>query len=507
MQERKGDSMLGADAVHRLFDLSVDMLGTASMDGYFTGLNAAGEGMLGWTREELMAEPYISFVHPEDVETTLEQAALLGQPGTRTAEFENRYRTRDGDYRWLHWTAAADDGVVYFVAQDITARRAAETERDLASRVNRAITESVAEGLYVTDSDGLVTEINTAAVRLLGYQSADELLGREAHATLHHTRWDGSLYPIENCPLLPVTTTGQPVRVEEDTFWRKDGTPLSVSYSSAPIELPDGIGSAVAFRDITVLQAERARIRAQTRHAVWFERVHQALAEGHFVLYGQPIIELGGGTTATQELLLRMRSPAGEIIAPGLFLPTAEKHGLIHDVDRWVATQAVELVAAGGRVTANLSAESVGRIDILLHIERQLARTGASPERLTFEVTETAFMENLQEGRRFVDRLVALGCSFSLDDFGTGYGSLTYLRQLAVTYLKIDVQFVREMAANGQDRKLVAGIVHIAQTFGKKTIAEGVEDERTLVLLRDLGVDFVQGYYLGRPAPLPPRSR
>ena len=112
-------------------------------------------------------------------------------------------------------------------------------------------------------------------------------------------------------------------------------------------------------------------------------------------------------------------------------------------------------------------------------------------------------MKDVQAGRRFADRLVALGCSFSLDDFGTGYGSLTYLRQLPIAYLKVDVQFVREMTQSEGDQRLVQAIVHIAQSFGQRTIAEGVEDEETLDLLRDLGVDFAQGYHLGRPGPFP----
>lgn len=488
--------------VQRLFAMSLDMLGTASTDGYFTHLNPAWEQTLGWSREELMAEPFISFVHPDDVAATVAQATNLATGGSATVAFENRYRTRDGGYRWIEWTVVADAGVLYFVAKDVTGRKAAVDELERAAAMTRAITESVGEGLYVTDHGGRLTFVNPAAVRLLGYGSADELLGRLAHATFHHTRADGAAYPMEGCPLLKVRTTARPVQVDEDTFWREDGTPLAVSYSSAPIELDGGTGSVVAFRDVTVLQAERERLRAEARHAVWFEQIRQALAEDRFVLHGQPIVHLATGELAKHELLLRMLSPSGDVIPPGLFLPAAEQYGLINDIDRWVISRAVELAAAGRPVAANLSAESVGRVEILLHIERELARTGAAAGDLTFEVTETALMEDVQEGRRFADRLVALGCSFSLDDFGTGYGSLTYLRQLPITHLKIDVQFVREMARNEADRRLVEGIVHIAHSFGKATIAEGVEDEETLALLRDFGVDFAQGYHVGMPGPL-----
>ncbi len=493
-----------ADPVQRLFELAIDMLGTASTDGYFTELNPAWERTLGWTPKELMAEPYISFVHPDDVEKTIEQAARLARPGNPSlVAFENRYRTRDGDYRSLLWTAVAQGGVVYFMAKDVTDGRTTESERDQALSISRAITDSIVDGLYVADSEGCLTFINPAAVRLLGYQSGEDLLGCSVHATFHHTRRDGTPHPVEDSPLLKVRTTGQAVHVDEDVLWREDGTPLAVSYTSAPIALRDGRGSAVAFRDITALQAESERLRAQARHVEWFEPVRQALVDGRFLLYGQPIIDLATGTVAKHELLLRMISRRGEVVAPGLFLPAAEKYGLIGDIDRWVVTQAVELAAAGKPVAANLSADSIGRIDILRHIERELSRTGAPAEEVTLEVTETGLMEDLQEGRRFADRLVALGCSFSLDDFGTGYGSLTYLRQLPITQLKIDVQFVREMARSQADQTLVKGIVNIAHSMGKVTVAEGVEDEETLVLLRDFGVEFGQGYHLGRPGPLP----
>jgi PAS domain S-box-containing protein len=502
------------EAVARLFELSLDMLGTASADGYFTQLNPAWERTLGWTNEELIAKPFLSFVHPEDVETTSEQIANLAQSdGAWDIGFENRYRTKDGDYRWIEWSGVAEAGVLYFVAKDVTDRKAAEVHRlaveaDRTQGVNvmRAMVESVAEGLYVCGSNGLLSFVNPAGVRLLGYTSAAELLGRSPHTAFHHSYADGTAYPIEDCPLPEVRVDGHAIHIEDDAFWRKDGSILPVSYSSAPMELSDGTGSVVAFRDISAQQAERERLRPHITEAVWFEEVRDAIAEDRLVLYGQPIIDLATGETVQHELLLRMVATTGQIIAPGLFLPAAEKYGLIGGIDRWVITQAAEMAAVGMPVTLNLSAGSVGSVDILTHIEHELTRTGAAPECLTLEVTETAVMTDMQAGRRFAGRLVALGCRFSLDDFGTGYGSLTYLRQLPIAFLKIDLQFVIDMVENEPDQKLVQAIVHIARSFGQKTVAEGVEDEETLSRLREFGVDFAQGYHLGRPQPFPDKS-
>jgi EAL domain-containing protein (putative c-di-GMP-specific phosphodiesterase class I) len=227
------------------------------------------------------------------------------------------------------------------------------------------------------------------------------------------------------------------------------------------------------------------------------------LAEDRFVLYAQPVIDMTTGETMKHELLLRMVSPDGEIIAPKNFLPVAEKFGLINRIDQWAITHGVEIAATGMCVSINLSAESMGSVDILAHIEQEIARTGADPANLVFELTESAVMKDLNEGRRFADRLVALGCTFALDDFGTGYASLTYLRELPITYVKIDGRFVNRIVSDQSDASLVQAVIFMARSLGKVTIAEGIEDEATLEKLRSFGVDLGQGYHIGRPSPLP----
>jgi PAS domain S-box-containing protein len=157
----------------RLVELSVDMLATAS-GGYFTRLNPAWERTLGWTGPELMAEPFLSFVHPDDVEATTEQVARLDGPDSESVVgFENRYRTRDGDYRVIDWTLVADETVSYLVAKDVTDRRAIESERNQAASLTQAITASVADGLTVGDSEGTVLYINASGLTMLGYEAGE----------------------------------------------------------------------------------------------------------------------------------------------------------------------------------------------------------------------------------------------------------------------------------------------------------------------------------------------
>jgi diguanylate cyclase (GGDEF)-like protein/PAS domain S-box-containing protein len=214
------------EPVQRLFELSVDMLGTASAEGYFTRLNPAWTQTLGWSVEELMAEPFLFFVHPDDVAMTLEVATWIPEPGApATVAFENRYRTRDGDYRLIDWTGVAEHGVMYFVAKDVTDRRATEIEHAQAASLARAITDSVTDGLLVSDQDGAIVYVNPSGLAMLGYR-ADDLVGHDCRATVQ----------------------------DVDTFRRKDGSALPVVSSSSPVPLASGAGSVVTFHDITAQQ-------------------------------------------------------------------------------------------------------------------------------------------------------------------------------------------------------------------------------------------------------------
>ena len=192
-----------------------------------------------------------------------------------------------------------------------------------------------------------------------------------------------------------------------------------------------------------------------------------------------------------------------ELILPGSFLPVAEKYGLIREIDRWVITQAIRLAATGRLVIeANLSATSIGTSDLLPFIDQQIREAHADPANLVFEITETALMQDIVAGEAFARGLAQLGCGLALDDFGTGFGSFTYLKKLPITHLKIDIEFIRDLATNPANLHVVKAIVSLARAFGLKTIAEGIEDAHALTLLRAEGVDFAQGFHLGRPEPI-----
>jgi PAS domain S-box-containing protein len=502
---RRGERRATAAArSERLFEMSPDMLGTASLDGYFTHLNPAWERTLGWTAEQLKAAPFITFVHPDDVDETLERSQeLVSRSGAELLSFENRYRTSSGEFRRIKWDVVSDADALYFVARDVTGGVAAAARLEQDASVMQAVLESVADGLYVADARGEMTFINPAGVQLLGYDSADELVGRSPHATFHHTHVDGAAYPIEDCPLATVRITGEAIHADEDGFWRKDGSAIPVSYSSAPVELHGGTGSVVAFRDITERQTRELRERRELEALSWVGRIRDALDEDRLVLYAQPIIEVATGITVHHELLVRMIAPGGEVIAPGAFLPVAEQHGLIRDIDRRVFEMAIRHAAAGHPVAINVSAESISEPGLFRHVEEQLAAHDIDPELVIFEITETALVRNEGVAQVFIESVRRLGCGVALDDFGTGYGSFRYLKHLPVSVLKVDQEFVRDLEGETSmvNRHVIEATVTLARGMGQKTVAEGVETESTLAIIRELGVDYAQGYLFARPAP------
>jgi PAS domain S-box-containing protein len=400
-----------------------------------------------------------------------------------------------------HWLASyypvrIDDEIIGVgnVVVDITERKEAEEFRAV-------VMDNMAEGLYALDADGLVTYINPAAASMLGW-TGDELRGKPMHETVHFQRADGRTVPSEDCSLLQVRTQGRSILILDESFTRKDGSIFPVALSSAPLRSGSTVqGVVVVFRDITEEKKEHAAAQRELDALTWIGRIREAIDENRLVLYSQPIVPLAEGQPS-EELLLRMIGRDNEVIMPGSFLPVAEKYGLIGEIDRWVITQATRRAATGRRVIeVNLSAASIGPSDLLPFIEQQIREAHANPANLVFEITETALMHDITAGEAFARGLAALGCGLALDDFGTGFGSFTYLKKLPITHHTIDIEFVRDLVTNPDNLHVVKAIVSLARAFGLKTIAEGVEDEQALTLLRAEGVDFAQGFHLGRPGP------
>jgi diguanylate cyclase (GGDEF)-like protein len=246
------------------------------------------------------------------------------------------------------------------------------------------------------------------------------------------------------------------------------------------------------------------QIELRERHT-WLERIRDALENDRFLLLGQPIMDLSTGEISRHELLLRMIGEDGTLVPPGAFLGLAERAGVIGAIDRWVIRRAFAMLrsaqAAGRRpqYSVNLSGASVGDAEVLALIEAEIATLACPRGAMVIEVTETAAVIDLDRARAFAHRLQDLGIALALDDFGSGYGSFSYLKELPFDVLKIDGQFIRRLVHSIEDQAVVTALVTIARALEKQTVAEFVEDEATLTMLRALGVDQAQGYVIGRP--------
>jgi PAS domain S-box-containing protein len=502
--------------IDSFWELATDLFAICGRDGMLYALNPAWERLLGWTREDLTTRSLLAFVHPEDVEATVAVLARTHIANSKLDELVNRWRRSDGSYCTLAWSGTSDGDVWCVVGRDVTghaqertllreAQRVLESAAEDALNARNhlaAVTDSMGEGLLVLDGGGRVTLMNEAAEEMLGW-TLSGLRGRVLHDLVHYRRPDGSPQPASASTILQTLELRATIRAEDEIFMRRDGTELPTSYTAAPLVTSEGLeGCVIVFTDATVRQAEQRELRRKLEALSWAGRVQDALREERFVLYAQPILDLATGEVVQHELLLRMREPSGEIVGPASYLQIAEEHNLIGDIDRWVIREASALAARGRPVELNVSGGSISDPELITHIESCLRETGADPALMVFEITETALVSDEEAGRHFVQRVHELGCKLALDDFGTGYGGFTYLKQLPVDYLKIDIEFVRDLRTSQASLHVVEAVVNLARGFGMHTVAEGVEDAETLKLLETLGVDYAQGYHIARPGPL-----
>jgi PAS domain S-box-containing protein len=384
---------------------------------------------------------------------------------------------------------------------DITAQRLTELGvRTDAAVFVAALTNSMAEGLFAINNDREITYVNRAAEQLLGWESGD-LIGSPLSELTHHRGQDGSPPTIEDSPILRALTSGEQIEVDDDVFRKRSGEPLPVTYSVSPLTEDQLTGVVVVFHDISRRLLEGRRVDEALEELAWVGRVRDALDEDRFTLYAQPVVEINTRTVVQHELLLRMIDPDGNIIAPKKFLPAAEKYGLIAEIDRWVIEQAAHWVAQGHPVQFNLSAASLCAPALPTFVREAFRDAGANPSDAVCELTETGLLTDPEKARPCLDRLASYGFGIALDDFGTGYGGLQNLKEMPVSMLKIDIEFVRDLTTNPQSGYVIDAVVGLAEGFGLDIVAEGVEDENTLSQLQMMGVGYAQGHLLARPAP------
>lgn len=242
--------------------------------------------------------------------------------------------------------------------------------------------------------------------------------------------------------------------------------------------------------------------------AHWAPLIQDALTNGKLRLLFQPIMEVNSGRKAHYEALVRMQGHTNQLLSPAEFIPVAERMGLVHEIDLWVISQVLDRLRQLQHgypelcLNVNLSTKVLQNHRLLPLVRDKLQSSGVNPRNVVFEITETAAIANFALMRDMVQQLRDLGCRFALDDFGAGFNSFNYLKHFPVDYLKIDGSFIVNLISDPSDQALVKSMIGIARQLGKHTVAEFVENAETLELLKEYGVDYVQGYHIGRPQPL-----
>jgi diguanylate cyclase (GGDEF)-like protein len=380
--------------------------------------------------------------------------------------------------------------------------------------------------VMVIDIDGL-KEVNDKR----GHQAGDQLIRRVADILRERVRATDLVARLsgdEFAVLMPQTDTAGALQLGED-LRAQVAEGFTQSAEIAPASISVGItmfgGQAGAGSEAVLLAADQAMYRAKEegrnrimlfqapgeaadtaqRAQTTSARIRDALTQNRLSLATQPIRSLADGGIERYELFLRMTGESGELLPAASFIEVAERSGMVQELDRWVVARALELMAdrqrAGSPVSLhmNLSGASMTDLSVLEFIERRLDEGEADPARCTFEITQTARVEDYDTAAGFADRLTEFGCEVAIDDYGAGFGPFAYLKRMPFDVIKIDGTFIRDMSHNDADQLVVKAIVEIARGLGKQTIAEFVEDEDTRTMLRDYGVDMAQGYHLGRP--------
>jgi diguanylate cyclase (GGDEF)-like protein len=289
-----------------------------------------------------------------------------------------------------------------------------------------------------------------------------------------------------------------------------DGQIQSMERVLADVDSACYVAKQSGRNRVHITQEDDAEVVKYRSNLAGIQAIRKALTEDRLSLFYQPIfhIEERSITLAHCEILLRIRNENGELYSPSRFIPIAEKYNIMTEIDQWVFTHVIEWLQEHQekhvipRLLVNLSGLSLADADFSNFIVERLSRGDVDPASIAFEISEGAAVKNFDQVSQFIERIRALGCELALDDFGSGFSSFAYLKQLSFDYLKIDGSLVSSIATNEVDREMVAAINQIGHTVGAKTIAEFVEDDVALNYLREMKVDYAQGYGLRMPTPL-----
>jgi diguanylate cyclase (GGDEF)-like protein/PAS domain S-box-containing protein len=536
---------------------------TTDVNGVVQYLNPVAQHLTGWGNADAPGRPLAEVFRLTEDSTGSHArdpvAACLEQDAAISSDRDSTLRRRDNqEFAIEHTTAPIRDrngkviGVV-LIFRDITQIRSMARQltyqathdtltglinrREFELRLEHALDSSRTDGrhhaLCYLDLDQFKLVNDTC-----GHIAGDALL-RQLTTLLKSKLRDNDLLArlggdefgvlLEGCPLPKAIAIAETLRVMVCDFrfvWMDKSFEIGISIGLVPIseqfasvtELLSAADTAcyvakdLGRNRVHAYEPDDAMLAKHQGEMHWVQRITKAIDDNRLHLYCQPIVALHEDNRALPsfEILVRLQDEHGQIVPPMAFIPAAERYSVMVAVDRWVlraaldAWQRVCAACASERVmfSINISGTSLCNDNYLAFVLDTVAKSSMPGECLCFEITETAAVSNFQQAQRFITALRELGCRFALDDFGCGLSSFTYLKNLAVDYLKIDGSFVRDMAQDPIDYAMVESINQLGHVMGIQTVAEFVENTPTLERLRQLGVDFAQGYALSKPVPL-----
>ena len=541
-----------------------DAVITTDIEGRAQYLNPVAEGLLGWTLDDARGLPIQALFRlideagrnpiPDTVDQVLQRqlafdgeasAVLLRNDGAEipvmhsAAPMRNRAGAVVGVVvvmhdvsRERHYAAKLSYQASHDALTGLINRT--EFERRLAQALQSATGTKSQHCVMYLDLDQFKVVNDTC-----GHAAGDQLM-RQVSSLLQHCLREGDTLArlggdefgvlLENCPsdaALRIADKLRETLVDFHFAWAHLSFNIGVSIGLVNVDDSSyTLAEVLRAADTACYMAkEKGRNRVQVYHAddseltlrqgemEWVGRIQKALDEDRFILYSQEIVSVrpGAADGSHCELLVRMVDERGQLVPPMAFIPAAERFNLMPAIDRWVLQTALSMLVRLNEsahnephidlCAINLSGASIGDERFLGFVRDQFAVFPIEPHRICFEITETAAIANLEKATRFINEMKALGCQFSLDDFGAGMSSFAYLKHLPVDYLKIDGVFVKDMADDAIDRAMVEAINNVGHVMGKQTIAEFVDGERVLAVLREIGVDFAQGYGVSKPRP------
>ncbi len=539
-----------------LYDNNPTMVFHLDLNGIILSVNRFGARQLELKVDQLQGCSIFDFIHPSDVSTCKAMFELCQLNPHKVYKEEIRKICLDGRVIWARESARLlidNTGArnLLLVCEDVTEAKqlsekvAYQASHDaLTGLVNRAefdiYLKNLVEDVQQSSAEHALCYLDLDQFKIVndtcGHLAGDELLRQigdvlksniRQHDLLARLGGDEFGVLMYDCSMQQALRVCDKLRsvIRDFLFCWEDrsfnvGVSIGISMinktSGNAVELlKEADAACYAAKEkgrnrVHVFTPDDEELASRQGEMQWVERIQRGLDENRFCLYGQLIVPVDGRQEGKHfETLVRYQDEKGNIIPPGAFLPAAERYNMAAAMDQWVISNLFAWLAEHPAFlndlsvcSVNLSGLSLSDDNMLAFIDQQFSEWGIPTQKICFEITETAAISHLGNARHFIDSLRGKGCWFSLDDFGSGLSSFAYLKNLPVDYLKIDGLFVKDILHDEVDLAMVESINSIGHVMGKKTIAEFVENDEIMARLRQLGVDYAQGYGIAKPVPL-----